>query len=197
MLIYALDKLERNDMSAVTAQLTRLFDEFTTECQQHGNPTILVEDDWLSPALLPGFEVDHECEWLPASIENTPLDMFERLSDALEIDVPQSIIDYYTCFWSQPILANHTEGELSLIFVWNPDDLERLRENLIGHALNKKRMRQTISFFFATTEPDGDQILSVESGTGRVLLEKPGQKKFSVIAEDLETFLSQVTCLHR
>ena len=112
MLIYALDKLERNDMSAITAQLTRLFDEFTSECQQQGNPTILVEDDWLSPALLPGFEVDHECEWLPASIENTPLDMFERLSDALEIDIPQSIIDYYTCFWSQPILANHTEGEL-------------------------------------------------------------------------------------
>jgi len=184
-------------MSAVTAQLTRLFDEFKTECQHLGNPTILIEEDWLSPALLPNYEIDQESEWLPTAIEHSNLDMFERLSDALEIDIPQSIIDYYTSVWSQPLQATHTEGELSLIFVWNPEDLERLRENLIGHALNKKRLRQTISFFFATTEPDGEQILSVESDTGRVLLEKPGQKKFSVIAEDLETFLSQVSCLHR
>ena len=184
-------------MSAVTAQLTRLFDEFKTECQHQGNPTILVEEDWLSPALLPGYQVDQESEWLPTAIEHSTLDMFERLSDALEIEIPQSIIDYYTAAWSQPLQATHTEGELSLIFVWNPEDLERLRENLIGHALNKRRLRQTISFFFATTEPDGEQILSVESDTGRVLLEKPGQKKFSVIAEDLETFLSQVSCLHR
>ncbi|WP_173495224.1 MULTISPECIES: SecY-interacting protein Syd [unclassified Marinobacterium] len=183
-------------MSAVTAQLTRLFDEFKTECKQQGNPTLLVEEDWLSPALLPGYEVDQESEWLPSPINNSTLDMFERLSEALEIEIPQSIIDYYTSCWSQPILATHTEGELSLIFVWNPEDLERLRENLIGHALNKRRLRQNISFFFATTEPDGDQILSVESDTGRVLLEKPGQKKFSVIAEDLESFLSQVTCIH-
>jgi SecY interacting protein Syd len=196
LLTYALDKLERNDMSAVTAQLTRLFDEFKTECKQQGNPTLLVEEDWLSPALLPGYEVDQESEWLPSPINNSTLDMFERLSEALEIEIPQSIIDYYTSYWSQPILATHTEGELSLIFVWNPEDLERLRENLIGHALNKRRLRQNISFFFATTEPDGDQILSVESDTGRVLLEKPGQKKFSVIAEDLESFLSQVNCIH-
>ena len=196
MLTYPLDKLERNDMSAVTAQLTRLFDEFKTECQQQGHPTILVEEDWLSPALLPGYEVDQESEWLPATIDDATLDMFERLSDALEIEIPQSIIDYYTSYWSQPILATHTEGELSLIFVWNPEDLERLRENLIGHALHKRRLRQSISFFFATTEPDGDQILSVESGTGRVLLEKPGQKKFSVIDDDLESFLNQVTRIH-
>lgn len=182
-------------MSAVTTQLTRLFDEFKTECLQHGNPTLLVEEDWLSPALLPGYEINQECEWQPTAIEDSSLDMFMRLADALEVDIPQSIIDYYTGYWSQPITATHIEGELSLIFVWNPEDLERLRENLIGHALNKRRLRQPISFFFATTEPDGGQILSVESSTGRVLLEKPGQKKFSVIAEDLAAFLSQVSCL--
>lgn len=187
----------RTEMSTVTAQLTRLFDEYKTECQRQGYPTVLVEEDWLSPALLPGYEINEESEWMPTPIENSALDMFERLSEALEIDIPNSIIDYYTSYWSQPIQAIHSEGELSLIFVWNPEDLERLRENLIGHALNKRQLRQTISFFFATTEPYGDQILSVESDTGHVLLEKPGHKKFSVIAEDLGTFLSQTTCLHQ
>jgi len=196
LLTYTLDKLMITDMSTVTTQLTRLFDGYKAECQQQGHPTILVEEDWLSPALLPGYVVNEESEWTPTPIETSDLDMFERLSDALETDIPQSIIDYYTRYWSLPVEATHSEGDLSLIFVWNPEDLERLRENLIGHALNKRRLRQTVSFFFATTEPYGDQILSVESDTGHVLLEKPGQKKFSVLAEDLETFLSQVTRLH-
>jgi SecY interacting protein Syd len=184
-------------MSNVTAQLTRLFDEYKKECQRQGYPTVLVEEDWLSPALLPGYEINEESEWMPTPIENSALDMFERLSEALEIDIPHSIIDYYTSYWSQPIKATHSEGELSLIFVWNPEDLERLRENLIGHALSKRRLRQTISFFIATTEPDGEQIISVECGSGRVLLERPGHKKFSVLADDLETFLSQVASLKR
>ena len=89
--------------------------------------------------------------------------------------------------------AEAPDGHVSLIMLWNPDDADRLIENLIGHALAKRRAKSPFSVFFACTEPDSELFLTVENGTGHVLLEKPGYKPIREVAEDLSSFLSELT----
>jgi len=85
--------------------------------------------------------------------------------------------------------ATAQEGHVSLILLWNPSDAERLVENLIGHALAKRRVRAPFTVFFACTEPESDLFLSVDNATGEVVLEKPGAKPLRTVAPSLTAFL--------
>ncbi len=78
---------------------------------------------------------------------------------------------------------------MSLILLWNAEDAARLIENLIGHALAKRRAKSPLSIFFACTEQDSELFLSVENTTGQVLIEKPGHKPVDVVAENLASFI--------
>ena len=78
---------------------------------------------------------------------------------------------------------------MSLILLWNPADAERLVENLIGHALAKRRARAPFTVFFACTEPESDLFLSVDNETGEVVLEAPGAKPMRTVAPSLTVFL--------
>ncbi|MEZ5595454.1 MAG: SecY-interacting protein Syd [Pseudomonadales bacterium] len=40
-----------------------------------------------------------------------------------------------------PLAAEATEGPLTLLQLWAPDDAERLAENLIGHAFSRQRLK--------------------------------------------------------
>ncbi len=82
---------------------------------------------------------------------------------------------------------------MSLILLWSPDDADRLIENLIGHALAKRRSRSPFSVFFACTAADSELFLSVDNTSGQVLLEKPGYKPLEVVAPSLGDFLGQLT----
>lgn len=179
-------------MTLVGHQLKRIFEEYKHLQEPLGWPQERVESDWLSPCFIgtPLSGQDHP--WCPVVNQDDANTMFKRLGDALNESVPESIANYYDYGWSQCLRAKHPQGELSLIFVWNQDDMERLRANLIGHALNKRKLKQPISYFFATTEPDGEKILSVEGQSGRVLLERPGRKDYSVVSESLALFLEEV-----
>ena len=79
---------------------------------------------------------------------------------------------------------------MSLLFLWNPADTDRLNENLIGHAMAKQRAKAPMSIFFACTEPDSELFLSVDNDSGSVLLEKPGYKPIREVAPDLASFLA-------
>lgn len=182
-------------MTGVTQQLGRIFQEFNTLQEPLGWPMETVENDWLSPCFIGDAIEGTEHPWKPSLNTTQTHDMFDRLGQALDEPIPSAIIDYYQFAWSQCLNATHPQGNLSLIFVWNEQDLERLRANLIGHALNKQKLKQPLSYFFATTEPDGEKILSVESHSGRVLLERPGQKAFSVISDSLGEFLKEISPL--
>jgi SecY interacting protein Syd len=62
-------------------------------------------------------------------------------------------------------------------------------ENLIGHALAKRRARAPFTVFFACTEPDSELFLSVDNATGEVMLEAPGAKPLRTVAPSLTVFL--------
>jgi SecY interacting protein Syd len=92
-------------------------------------------------------------------------------------------------YWSGCLEAEAEEGHVSLILLWNPEDRDRLLENLIGNALIQKRARSPLSIFFACTAPDSNLYLAVNNTSGEVQLEQPGYKPLRTVADSLEDFL--------
>jgi len=179
---------------SVKHQLDRIVTAYMDLQHPLGWPLLPWEEQWQSPCLLEQNSEGEPTPWRPIAI-NQPIDLFERLASALECEIHPDIVTYYTAYWSDPIYADHANGELSLLFAWNEDELERLRANLIGHALTKQRMRQPLTLFFACTEPDADEFISLMNNDGSVWLELPGKKPLRKLAESMTEFLTQLTPL--
>ena len=111
----------------------------------------------------------------------------------MELTVHPDIKEYYGAYWSAGLEADAPQGPVSLILLWNPDDADRLVENLIGHALAKRRRRSPFTVFFACTAADSELFLTVDNASGEVLLEKPGYKPIEVVAPSLAEFLGRLT----
>ncbi len=80
---------------------------------------------------------------------------------------------------------------MTLLQVWSEEDFLRLQENLIGHLVMQRRLRQSPTLFIATTASD-EEIVSLSNLTGEVILEQPGRKQRQIIAENLEMFLKSL-----
>ena len=117
---------------------------------------------------------------------------FTPLEAALEFPIHPDIKSYYAAYWSGGLEAKAPDGHVSLILLWNNDDLARLIENLIGHALAKQRAKSPFSVFFACTEPNSELFLSIENNTGCVLLERPGYKPLRKVASSLAEFIQEL-----
>jgi SecY interacting protein Syd len=128
-----------------------------------------------------------QIEWRP--VRRAFADDFSGLERALETTIHPDVKAYYGAYWSAGLEASAVEGHVSLIMLWNPADGERLVENLIGHALAKRRARAPFTVFFACTEPESDLFLSVDNASGEVVLEVPGGKVQRTVAPSLTVFL--------
>ena len=117
---------------------------------------------------------------LPAS-----LDAVER---ALEIRLQPDITAFYTSQFAGDMRAQCGQRELTLLQVWSEADFVRMQENLIGHLVMKRRLKETPTLFIATTESD-TEIVSVCNLSGEVVLEQPGVKKREVLSNGIEKFL--------
>ncbi len=163
----------------------------------HGRlPLTLADTDWPSACYQESpANTEHHQAWQPIQQNSYAEDMFDRLEEALGYNVHPDIRTWYSSYWSDPIPAQCPEGDLSLLFIWNEKDCERLRGNLIGHLLNKQKMRHPPSIFFACTEPDGNHHLSIDNDSGEVWLELPGRPAIRKIAGSLSEFLTTLTPL--
>jgi SecY interacting protein Syd len=156
------------DQSRVTTALQHFIDRYRDHANRLGKsfPAVPKDPDWPSPCLA---NPDDLSAWQPVPQVN-PLD-FRGLEHALEIPIHPDIKAYYGSFWSATLEATATEGHVSLIQLWNQQDFERLIQNLIGHAMAKKRARQEMTVFVANTEPDSEHFLSIDNKTGNLVLE--------------------------
>lgn len=176
--------------SPTTAALKQFID--TWQALHHQLPTVIDDPQWPSACL----QADHTASpgtryWRPVA-QTTPTDMFARLAEALGVDLHRDIVEYYQSYWSDPLWARADEGDLQLLQVWNAADLERLRANLIGHALAKQRQRLPLTLFFALTEPD-DGIISLLNDDGSIWLEYPGTPPQRQLADNLAQFLGRLS----
>ena len=153
-------------------------------------PQLPHDEDWPSECYVSASSADAMTHWRPVR-QSAPSDLFDRISEALEMPIHPDIITYYSRYWSDPLPARHSSGKLSLLQLWNPADGERLRSNLIGHALMKSRSKQPLTLFFACTEPD-DLFISLHNQDGTIWLEAPGKKPVRQIADSLAEFLDSL-----
>ena len=88
-------------------------------------------------------------------------------------------------------MAKHPSGKLQILQAWNAEDFDRLQQNIVGHILMKRRLRQPETVFIALTDEE-DFILSVENQTGAVMLEQVGLQPKEQISVNLATFLTEI-----
>lgn len=130
--------------------------------------------------------------WRP--VERADSKIFEGLEQALELRFPDALKIFYGSFWSESIYVEHSSGLVfQLIQLWNPEDEERLKENILGHVFAKRKNRLPINYFIACT--DGNEVVCLDHESGKVILERPGYRSHQVLAESLDQFLLELNPL--
>ncbi len=179
--------------AAVEAALDDFVDRTLTRYPRLDEP---FDPEWRSPCEISEPFLDPRGErrvlWRPRR-RAAGSDDFQGLERALEAPIHPAVKGYYGRYWSGGLEAEAADGHVSLLLLWNDQDTDRLVQNLIGHALEKRRARRPLTVFFACTEPDSELFLSVDNDSGQVLLEAPGRKPLRVVAESLAGFLSHLT----
>jgi len=154
-------------------------------------PTAQFEEPWPSPCVISTLESDEAPGssniqlWRPVKREAD--NIFADLEKALERPFHTDIRQFYGSFWSNGICVERDDINFSLIQVWNEEDQEQLKENLLGHAFARIKGRLPLTFFIGCT--GGNDMLCLDNDSGQVVLEKPGRKAHKVLSPTLETFL--------
>ncbi|BAN99396.1 hypothetical protein E05_46300 [Plautia stali symbiont] len=108
---------------------------------------------------------------------------------ALDIQLQPDLTTFYTTQFAGDMRAHFAQQPLTLLQVWSEADFTRLQENLIGHLVMKRRLKQSPTLFIATTDSEQD-VTAVCNLTGEVILEQPGTKKRQLLAVDIQTFFN-------
>ncbi|MEP1447596.1 MAG: SecY-interacting protein [Paraglaciecola sp.] len=156
------------------------------------NPEMLrveYDSDWPSECYNQSGNTGDKVNWQP--IKRSGDSNFSDLETALEMKIHQDVISYYSAYWSDNLNAKTDKGYLQLLQPWNPDDFERLQQNLIGHILMKRRLKQPETLFVALTDED-DFILTVNNSSGEVMLEQVGLEPKEVVAPSLAVFIQSL-----
>lgn len=133
------DNATKNAVVQFTQQYTEQFE------QAHGHLPVAEKDaQWPSPCEA-GDKDNEYCFWTPKPIADDI--NFDNVEQALELSFHQDIKDYFLSVYSEDIHASHSEGRLSLLFAWNQDDFDRLQQNIIGHILMKRKLKQAETVF--------------------------------------------------
>ncbi len=89
-------------------------------------PQIAYDPQWPSPCYQQTATAGEPVSWQPVRQQQLP-DLFQGLAHALETEIHPDIVSYYSRYWSDPLPASFNGDRLSLLFVWNDEDYERLR----------------------------------------------------------------------
>ncbi|CAM3627757.1 SecY-interacting protein [Parendozoicomonas haliclonae] len=156
-------------------------------------PTIEQDEEWPSPCEQ-GAAGHGEVFWQPKTT-NQELD-FAGMEHALNLALHPDLKSYYASFYSYHLSARSEDGDLELLQVWNQEDFNRLQENLIGHAMMKRKRRQPETFFIAVTDDD-EIIISVINESGEVWAERVGQNPHRKLADSIPAFIHSLEATQR
>ncbi len=183
--------MSEHNLQHIQNSLDNFFKRFINTYEAHSGILPITEYDaqWLSECQqgkpFMSEQMQHSIHWQP--VQRAHNDDFSGLEKALEIQLHPDIKIFFSHYWSDHIDAIFQQGNLSLMFIWNKADMQRLIENQLGHVLTKTRNKQALTFFIACT--DTDYIISIENETGQVVLERPGYAIEKVLATSLTDFL--------
>ncbi|CAH9063872.1 Protein Syd [Pseudoalteromonas holothuriae] len=173
--------------------LSKLHQDFAMKYQQQHQslPCMYYDPKWSSPCEV-GEPIDGErIQW--QAIAQPAENNLQQLAKALECEFPIALDDYYSSFFAGNIVGEIDGHKIELLQAWNQDDFERLQQNITGHVLMKRKLKQQDTIFIGLTEQD-DLLLTVTLNTGEVCLEYVGKPPHHVLATSLDDFLQQVVC---
>lgn len=181
----------------MSIQLEKALDDFVTRYLQYADKQglslrIEYDPEWPSPCYQASANAAEWVPWLPHRCE--PGLNLSQVEKGLDFQIHPDMHCYFGRYWSENLNAQTRRGRLQLLFAWNQDDFERLQQNLIGHLMMKRRLKQPDTLFFALTDEE-DFILSVDNASGQVMLEQIGLLPKETLAPDLATFVNGLTPL--
>lgn len=186
-----------NHMNNIYQALDALFTRYLNLAKLELNslPVVHFDPPWPSPCVVtaPSDSTQQEDQtahaWKPISREQ--YNLFDNLETAFEDSFPEELKWFYGSFWSNGICVEYDTLPFNLIQIWNEEDEEQLKENMLGHVFAKNKNKQPISYFIGCT--DGNDVIALDKETGAIVLEKPGYKAHQKLADSLEKLLIGLT----
>lgn len=154
------------------------------ECSSY--PCANFDPPWPSPCMeFDGSQELPSGAWRP--VERRDIGIFDSMQDAFGFEFHPDIKTYYGAYWSNGFCAQWKDLDLALIQIWNDEDEEAFKQNMLGHLFARKKNGLPPSYFLGTT--DGSEIITLDQETGAVQLERPGYAAHETLSDSLELFL--------
>jgi len=176
-------------MQQTAAALRDFTNRYCQQWQQQAGHAPASSDLYGIPSPCAQEDREQQVLWQPQPFSLPPtLAAVER---AIGIQLQPEITAFYTTQFAGDMQARFEQNRLTLLQVWSEDDFLRLQENLIGHLVMQRRLKQPPTLFIATTDSE-QAIVSLSNLSGEVILEEPGRKSHEVLAQSLEIFLKSL-----
>lgn len=177
-----------SDTAQALAQFAR---DYSKACENETGklPQVSFDESWRSPCEVGDVSNDEKITW--QHVMQSPVFDFSDIEAALDLALHQSVKEFYGTYFGASIFAKFDGQQCELIQCWNTDDIKRLGENIIGHILMQRKLKQSHTLFVGSLV-NGEQMICVDNDTGAVVLEVPGDDKRELVASSLTEFLLAV-----
>ncbi|WP_166379249.1 SecY-interacting protein [Pseudoalteromonas sp. Z9A4] len=149
-------------------------------------PLIAHDEQWPSPSEVGEIDEQGNIQWQGA--HQQPAGSLSDLANALELEFPKELSELYGHMYGGSILAVIDGHQVELLQAWNSDDFDMLQQNITGHVLMKRKLKQPETVFIGLTDKD-DLLVSVLVHSGEVCLEHVGKNTHHVLAPNINAFL--------
>jgi SecY interacting protein Syd len=173
---------------SIVNQLEQLHQKFAQHTLEQTSKLPLIEQDSNWPSLCEVGEVDEQGQIQWQAVRRDEPGSLTDLAKALDVAFPEALAHYYGSFFAGCIIAKIEEHEIELLQAWSDDDFDLLQQNITGHVLMKRKLKQQPSVFIGLTEQE-DLLVTVLLDSGEVCLEYVGKKPHHVLAPNLEAFI--------
>lgn len=175
---------------SVTEIVRNLHQQYRIQAQQQTqqNPLIVRDEQWPSPCEILPENAQGLVQW--QAVEQPSEASLDALAKALETRFPDDLNALFSSFYGDHLTLNYQDHEICLLQAWNEQDFSNLQQNITGHVLMKRRLKQDDTVFFALTETE-DMLIVVKLNDGSVWLEQVGKKPHQQLAASISDFLSQ------
>ena len=177
---------------SVAMQLAQLHEKFSEQTITNTQkcPLIVHDEQWPSPCEIGSADEHGMIQW--QAIVREPTGSLTDLANALELEFPEALSQFYGHMFAGSVVANIDGHQVELLQAWNEDDFDLLQQNITGHVLMKRKLKQAPSVFIGLTDQD-DLLVTVLVETGEVCLEYVGKKPHHVLAKNLSEFIASLT----
>nr|WP_284730704.1 SecY-interacting protein [Shewanella jiangmenensis] len=124
-------------------------------------------------------------------VKREPSANFDNIAHAMEIELHSDVNDFYGHFYAGTLQFDSPWGEGELIQPWNEDDFFLLQQNVLGHLMMKKQLKQPATWFIGLIG-DNEEMLTVNNADGSVWKEVAGNEPHEKLADSLAAFIGQL-----